>query len=154
MSLTSDELAAFVQQLAADRDRWQPHVQHDPSTRTYELIWEDENVNAWVLCWSEDHDTGFHDHDRSAVAILVVEGEVREDRLRLGGAPTTRVRGAGDLFTVPPAAIHRVLHSGDGPAVTIHAYSPPLVRMGSYAVGEDGELLRDAWDGESALAAA
>ena len=29
-----------------------------------------------------------------------------------------------------------------GPAVTIHAYSPPLVRMGSYLVEPSGQLLR------------
>jgi len=35
-----------------------------------------------------------------------------------------------------------VLHAGLGPAVTIHAYSPLLIRTGAYAVGDDGELLR------------
>jgi Cysteine dioxygenase type I len=27
-----------------------------------------------VICWSEDQATGFHDHDDSAAAILVIEG--------------------------------------------------------------------------------
>jgi hypothetical protein len=30
------------------------------------------------------------------------------------------------------------------PAVSIHAYSPPLWRMGSYAVGLDGTLRRES----------
>jgi hypothetical protein len=30
----------------------------------------------------------------------------------------------------------------DYPAVTIHAYSPPLWRMGTYTVSPDGELRR------------
>jgi hypothetical protein len=34
------------------------------------------------------------------------------------------------------------LSSGAVPAVTIHAYSPPLWRMGAYEVGERGELRR------------
>ena len=38
--------------------------------------------------------------------------------------------------------IHRVLHEGDVPAVTIHAYSPPLWRMGAYEIAESGELRR------------
>ena len=45
---------------------------------------------------------------------------------------------------MPPTAIHRVLHAGDGPAVTVHAYSPPLRRMGSYTIGADGELERES----------
>jgi hypothetical protein len=30
----------------------------------------------------------------------------------------------------------------DEPAVTLHAYSPPLERVGTYAVAEDGRLRR------------
>ena len=45
---------------------------------------------------------------------------------------------------MPPAAIHRVLHAGGRPSVTLHAYSPPLTRMGAYEEGEGGILLRHA----------
>ena len=41
-------------------------------------------------------------------------------------------------------AIHRVLHAGGEPAVTIHAYSPPLRRTGAYRVGPRGDLQREA----------
>ncbi len=142
MSLTVKELEDFVQRLAADTERWQQHVHHDPAQRTYGLIWEDDDVNAWVLCWNEGHDTGFHDHDISSAAITVLEGQVREDRLRLGRSAREVVYNVGQSLTVPPDAIHRVVHAGDGPAVTIHAYSPPLKRMGSYSEGPEGELLR------------
>jgi hypothetical protein len=54
---------------------------------------------------------------------------------------------------VPPIAIHRVLHAGDGPAVTIHAYSPPLRRMGAYRVGANGELERESQPFEQELRA-
>ena len=110
----------------------------------YEQIWDDADVNAWVICWSEDQDTGFHDHDLSAAAIAVISGAVREDRMRLGSGPLSRVIGAGSSFTVPPVAIHRVMHAGGAPAVTIHAYSPPLTRTGVYRVGDGGELQRQS----------
>ena len=153
MSLTIEELAEFSRRLGADTALWQRHVADDPDQRTYALIWEDENVNAWVLCWNQDHDTGFHDHDVSCAAITVLDGQVREDRLRLGGGPKTRINNVGDTFTVPANAIHRVLHHGHGLAVTIHAYSPPLTRMGAYSIGLDGELQRDAQDGEAEMKA-
>lgn len=151
MSLSRTELEVFVEQLAADTERWRPFVSHDPGQRSYELIWDDIEVNAWVLCWSEDHDTGFHDHDVSAAAITVVEGQVREDRLRLNGEPHSVISGPGTTFTVPANAIHRVLHAGDVPAVTIHAYSPPLTRTGAYSVTATGELRRYAQDGAEEL---
>jgi hypothetical protein len=39
-----------------------------------------------------------------------------------------------------------VRHFGRDPAVTLHAYSPPLLRMGAYVVGEDGVLPRHQMD--------
>jgi quercetin dioxygenase-like cupin family protein len=153
VSLTIDELQRFVAGLAATPENWQHLVRHSDDVRVYELIWDDEDVNAWVICWSEDQDTGFHDHDESAAAIAVISGSVREDRLTLGSAPRGRELSSGAVFSVPPVAIHRVLHAGDGPAVTIHAYSPPLTRTGAYRVGENGELERESLPYEAELRA-
>jgi mannose-6-phosphate isomerase-like protein (cupin superfamily) len=144
MSLTIEQLEQFTAALAASPERWRHLVRHADDVRVYQQIWDDEDVNAWVICWSEDQDTGFHDHDVSAAGIAVVSGRVREDRLTLGGQHRSRELGPGTTFSVPPVAIHRVLHAGDEPAVTIHAYSPPLRRTGAYRVGPDGELEREA----------
>lgn len=143
MSLPLEQLEGFVAALAAEPERWRHLVRHAADVRVYEQIWDSDDVNAWVICWSQDQDTGFHDHDQSAAAIAVISGEVREERLVVGSAPRSRTFAAAGTFTVPPDAIHRVLHSGDAPAVTIHAYSPPLVRTGAYRIGEDGELQRE-----------
>jgi quercetin dioxygenase-like cupin family protein len=150
MSLSTEELERFVERLVADRDCWAHLVRHDSGARVYELIWQDEDVNAWLICWSEDQDTGFHDHDESAAAIHVIDGCVREDRLRLRAALQTRVSGPGSTFVVPVSAIHRVRHTGTAPAITIHAYSPPLARVGAYRVRGDGELerLAQSWEDE------
>jgi quercetin dioxygenase-like cupin family protein len=151
MNLTPEQLQEIAERTAAEPERWQDLIHHDDTHRTYALLHEDSDVSVWLLCWSHDHDTGFHDHDTSAAAITVLSGHVREDRMRLGGDPTSRLVSAGETVTVPPSAIHRVLHAGIGPAVTIHAYSPPLVRTGAYELGPGGELLRVAQDGNEEL---
>jgi mannose-6-phosphate isomerase-like protein (cupin superfamily) len=153
VTLAPPALQRFAAQLAAAPERWRHHVRHAEDERVYEEIWSAEDVNAWVICWSEDHDTGFHDHDVSAAGIAVVSGRVREERLTIGAAARGREFGAGDSFTVPPVAIHRILHAGDGPAVTIHAYSPPLARTGAYRIGDAGELQREALPYETELRA-
>lgn len=153
MSLTIAELERFAAGLAATPERWQHLVRHASDARVYEQIWNDEDLNAWVICWSEDQDTGFHDHDDSAAGIAVVSGRVREERLRIGAPPRGRELGPGETFTVPPVAIHRVLHAGDETAVTIHVYSPPLTRTGAYSVAPDGELERVALPYEAELRA-
>jgi predicted metal-dependent enzyme (double-stranded beta helix superfamily) len=152
VSFTAQELEAFVRGLVDTPELWRHHVRHEDDARAYEQIWDDDEVNAWVICWSEDQDTGFHDHDESGAAIAVLSGGVREERLRLGAAPVSREIGTGEVFALPPVAIHRVLHAGEGPAVTIHAYSPPLTRTGAYAVGPDGELQRESQSYEIELA--
>ena len=62
-----------------------------PDQRHYEELRRDDDVAVWLICWMDDHDTGFHDHDLSGGAVAVVEGAVAEDRLALGGPPVTRV---------------------------------------------------------------
>ena len=129
-------------------------MSHDPEHRTYEQLLRDEHLDVWLLCWSRDHDTGFHDHDLSAGAVAVAHGSVREERLVLGrpiDSPLGRVASAGSTFSFGASDIHRVLHAGDGPAVTIHAYSPPLTRMGSYTVEPTGQLRRHAVSYEEEL---
>lgn len=153
MSLTADELKRFATALAARPERWAQLVRPAGEVRVYEQIWDDADVNAWVICWGEDQDTGYHDHDESSAAVAVVSGQVREERLALGGPPRSREVGAGETFVVPAVAIHRVLHAGTGPAVTIHAYSPPLTRTGVYRVAPDGELQRESLPSETELAA-
>jgi quercetin dioxygenase-like cupin family protein len=153
-TLTPARLEQFVAELAATPERWSAHVRHAGDARVFEQIIDQEDVNAWVICWSADQDTGFHDHDESGAAIAVISGHVREDRLRLAAPPSTHLLGPGDTFPVPAQAIHRVLHAGDAPAVTIHAYSPPLRRMGAYRTAQDGTLERISRPLEAELRAA
>jgi hypothetical protein len=146
--LAGAELAEFVGSLAHTPDRWRHLVRHTAERRVYEVVWADEHVNAWVICWSAGHDTGFHDHGCSAGAIHVVQGTLCEERLSLarlagGSPPGGRECGPGASLSVPACAIHRVFHGGDEPAVSLHAYSPPLTQMGDYRWGPDGRLERE-----------
>ncbi|MBV9310232.1 MAG: cysteine dioxygenase family protein [Solirubrobacterales bacterium] len=153
MTLSPTELERFATELAARSDLWEPSVSHSNAARVYEQVWDTEEVNAWVICWSPGQDTGFHDHDDSAAAIFVIDGHVREERLRLGRSPGARLVSSGQTLFVPPTVIHRVLHEGPAPAVTIHAYSPPLRRTGAYSIGPDGALERVAQSYEEELRA-
>ena len=153
MSLDPKTLERFVAELAAAPERWRHAIRHATDMRVYEQVWGDDEVNAWLICWSEDDDTGFHDHDESSAAIAVISGQVREDRLRIGRPPRSRVLGPGSVFTVPAVAIHRVHHAGAAPAVTLHAYSPPLAKTGAYRIGPGGELERELLSAEEELRA-
>ena len=140
--LDEAELAALVERVAADPERWAHLVEHRPDARTYEQLHRDDHVGIWLICWMDDHDTGFHDHDLSAGALAVARGSIREERLVLGGLPASRTLAAGESLTFTTSDIHRVSHAGTEPAVTVHAYSPPLWRMGAYEISPGGTLRR------------
>jgi predicted metal-dependent enzyme (double-stranded beta helix superfamily) len=140
--LSGRELEAFVAELAAAPELWIDLVKHDCTQRVYSELLSDEHLTAWLICWMDDHDTGFHDHDVSAGAVAVVGGGVREQRLAIDGQPRDRVFSAGETFHFSASDIHRVRHNGSDPAVTLHVYSPPLLRMGAYVVADDGVLAR------------
>jgi predicted metal-dependent enzyme (double-stranded beta helix superfamily) len=140
--LSGPELETYVGELAARPELWIDLVKHDATQRLYEELVSDDHLTAWLICWMDDQDTGYHDHDVSAGAVAVVSGRVREERMTIDGPPRNRSFAAGDAFHFSPADIHRVRHAGPDPAVTLHVYSPPLARMGAYVIGEDGVLAR------------
>jgi predicted metal-dependent enzyme (double-stranded beta helix superfamily) len=152
--LVGEELAALATWLGDRPELWRPHVRHDPQQRIFRRLVDDAHVTVWLICWMPGHDTGFHDHDGSAGAVAVMQGQVTEERLRWAEEPVSAVYGPGDILNFGPADIHRVRHHGTEPAVTLHAYSPTLRRMGAYVADEHGRLLRHALDEDEELRAA
>ena len=138
------ELRDLVSGIADDPHRWRPLVGSCTAERHFEELWSDEHVGVWVISWASGNDTGFHDHDVSRGAVAVVEGEVVEERLVLGGAPRELCHRAGDGFDFDASHVHRMRQVYDVPAVSVHAYSPPLWRMGTYVVDADGTLRRES----------
>jgi predicted metal-dependent enzyme (double-stranded beta helix superfamily) len=136
------ELRALVASIAAAPDAWRPLVRHDPARRRFEQLRRDAHVDIWVISWGSGHDTGFHDHDLSSGAVAVVEGAIVEERLVLAGGAVERRHTAGAAFDFDASHVHRMRQDGGRPAVSVHAYSPPLWRMGAYAVDPDGTLRR------------
>ena len=140
--LDQNELAAIGGELAANPQLWQPLVRHDPDSRFYVQLRRDHHLEVWLICWMPAQDVGLHDHDVSVGAVQVVEGTVAEERMVLGQGIETTDYAAGDGFVFDASRIHNVRHSGDGPATSIHLYSPPLWRMGYYELDGDGRLSR------------
>ena len=147
--------AADLEQVAiAIRDRpelWEPLIVVDAHRRRYRLLYEEERTDIWVLCWMPGQSTGFHDHDRSDVGIAIARGMVIERQLRLPTGATALELQLGDTRQGPAGYIHSVAHGAGGPAVSIHCYSPPLMKVGQYRVDPEGVLRRDAEHGRREL---
>lgn len=139
--LTQAELEELAASIAQQPDLWAHHIAFDGEERVYASLHRDAHIDVWLLCWTPENDTGWHDHDISSGAVAVVSGELVENNLTIAeGARETRV-GAGRVFSFGPDHIHRLNGAVHG-SVSVHAYSPPLWRMGQYAVNDAGVLRR------------
>ncbi len=149
--LPEDELVEIVRRIADTPDIWRPLIVVDAERRRYELLFEDDRVDVWVLSWMPGQRTGFHDHDRSCVGLVCAQGALDEGSLALGGDAESIRMTAGVSRSGPGGYIHAIAHHAGEPAVSIHAYSPPLTRVGQYRAGPDGRLRREAEHGRKEL---
>jgi hypothetical protein len=139
--LEPDALLTLARRVADRAELWAPLLDTTAGTRTYAALHRDASVDVWALFWVPEADTGWHDHDTSSGAVHVVEGELEEHLLRVEGVEGRTRHAAGSAFAFGPAHIHR-LTCAMPRAVSIHAYSPPLWRLGQYSVEPDGVLHR------------
>jgi quercetin dioxygenase-like cupin family protein len=109
--------------------------------RHYVSLHRDDYVDVWLLCWKPTDDTGWHDHDISSGAVRVVQGALTESNPRIGGDPVTKIVAAGTSFSFGPDHIHR-LAAHESRSISLHAYSPPLWRLGQYSISGDGVMRR------------
>lgn len=149
--LTPEELEEVARGIAARPELWRPLAPVDRERRRYELLYEDDRMDAWVLSWMPGQATGFHDHYISSVGLCMAQGSVREDQMRYGIPHLERHLRPGDSRRGDPSYIHRVQYEDGEPAVTIHVYSPRLDWVGQYRLGEDGIVRREPSPGRNEL---
>jgi hypothetical protein len=140
-TLDKHELRRLVDGLAEGPEQWRHLVAFGDDTRHFVSLHRDEYVDVWLICWGQFDDTGWHDHDVSCGAVRVVGGTLKESRLRVGARHAEALVRSGRSFCFGPEHIHR-LSGVDGSAVSIHAYSPPLWRLGQYSISPAGVMRR------------
>jgi cysteine dioxygenase type I len=140
-NLDQRELARLASDLADQPELWSHLVDFPAERRHYASLHRDDHVDAWLICWTADSDTGWHDHDGSAGAVRMVAGALTESTLRMGGTPAETVVAAGASLNYEPDHIHRLTGMA-AQSVSIHVYSPPLRRMGQYRTDDRGNMRR------------
>lgn len=139
--LDQSELVELVQRLAVGPDVWSELVADVGGRRCYASVHRDEYVDIWLIGWFPGNDTGWHDHDVSSGAVHVVRGALVESRPRIGGEHARRVVAEGCSISFGPDHIHRLTDEHDR-AISLHAYSPPLWRLGQYSIDDGGVMRR------------
>jgi predicted metal-dependent enzyme (double-stranded beta helix superfamily) len=139
--LSPARLAQLTLRIADDPGQWLSLVRYQAEPRWYLRLAQDDEHELWLLSWLPGQQTGFHDHGASAGAFAVARGCLSEQTAP-GGRPDPRVRTvvAGAVRSFGPDHTHDVANQSTQPAVSIHAYSPPLRSMRRYGVAADGLL--------------
>ena len=135
---TPEELANIVS-LFASSDGWLDRVRLRAQHRWYERLYEGPDHDIWVISWMPGQCTGFHDHGESSGAFVVATGILEEHRP--GHQPLVIPPGKSRAFG--PDYAHDVRNISLAPAVSIHAYSPPLTDMKEYELEGDLLVLRE-----------
>jgi len=141
--LAPAQLRGVTAGLAARRSLWADLVVRDPDVRWYLPLHRSNSCDVWLLAWERGQDTDWHDHGGSSGSFAVAEGGLVEQYRAPGGLRIARrPLSAPDAVAFGPAHVHNVAHTGDGPATSIHAYSPPLMAMTYYSTTEYGLIAR------------
>ena len=131
-SLGLHQLDRLVHAFARAESLWAPAVRFGTDdNRWWARLHGDDAVDVWLLTWLPGQLTDLHDHGSSSAAFVVTRGRLEEVRANLTGTRHTTVHSVGRTSWVPAGAVHDV-RAVDVPAVSIHAYSPPLQRMTYY----------------------
>ncbi|AUS78110.1 cysteine dioxygenase [Actinoalloteichus sp. AHMU CJ021] len=103
-----------------------------PAQRWWARLALTEGVEVWLLTWMPGQGTEPHDHGGAAGSFTVLAGEVREDYRYPRGPVRAATRRVGDALGFGAGRAHQVRNTGARDAVTVHAYSPPLVPTREY----------------------
>jgi rhodanese-related sulfurtransferase/predicted metal-dependent enzyme (double-stranded beta helix superfamily) len=147
ISRTPEDLARIVSEFVLS-DGWIDKVRLRTEQRWYERLYLGPDYDIWVISWLSGQSTGFHDHGGSSGALVVATGILEEHR----PGERTHVLHSGKPRAFGPDYAHDVRNASLAPAISIHAYSPPLNDMNEYEL--DGSQLvpreRSSGEGEAA----
>lgn len=142
--LSPSTLGRVTAAFAARPELFEGLVVRDPELRWHLKLSRRPGFDLWVLAWQPGQETDWHDHGGSSGSFVVVEGRLLE-RFRRSGTRTVAARelSPGGVSSFGPSHVHNVGYLGDGPATSIHAYSPPLAAMTYYESGPLGLVARE-----------
>jgi predicted metal-dependent enzyme (double-stranded beta helix superfamily) len=140
-ALGQGELAVIVRRLADQPGLWRGQVRFNGDQRWYARLERGAAHEVWLLTWLAGQQTGFHDHGESSGAFCVASGCLTEQAAAAGRPEqASRVVRAGAVRSFGPHYVHDVRNDQAEPAVSIHAYSPPLTSMRRFEVTGAGLL--------------
>jgi predicted metal-dependent enzyme (double-stranded beta helix superfamily) len=141
-SLVSPARLGQLASSVAAAQSWRSILRFTADHRWYRRLALTDDYEIWLLSWLPGQHTGFHDHGDAAGAFAVAQGELRESLASPGRRSVTgRMAGPGCVTSFDSPHVHDVANVSAEPAVSVHAYSPPLAAMRRYEMTGSGLAL-------------
>ena len=138
-----DSLAGLLGNLEIRPEDVREFVQFGHTTYRRNLMHSGPHYQALILCWRNGQRSPIHDHRGSSCGVRVIRGVATEttyERSPNGMVVALRSREIreGSVCATQDTDIHQMSNLGEGGAdlITLHIYSPPLLRMGTYSVDD------------------
>jgi DMSO/TMAO reductase YedYZ molybdopterin-dependent catalytic subunit len=145
------ELARRLRRLDLSRADVAAWVRFSPRGYQRNLVRAGEWFHLWVMCWRNGQRSPIHDHAGSACAVRVLEGTATVTNFVRAPNGHVKATGSEDLppggvVTTADDDLHQIsnLQAGDADLITLHVYTPPLLRMGTYSI-LDNTRGEDVW---------
>ncbi len=137
--LSLEWLGQLAARIAGRPAEWGPLVRFSAGERWYHQLELAGDYEVWLLSWLPGQHTGFHDHGEAAGAFAVAHGGLAERTVPPGQCRArARLLAAGAVTAFGSHHVHDVVNNSAGPAVSVHAYSPPLTAMRRYELTAAG----------------
>ena len=139
------ELSARVADLEIDCDDVADFIRFSGQSYSRNLVRAGPWYHVLVLCWKNGQRSPIHDHAGSSCGMRVLRGTLTETLFEFTANGHVKAVGSRDLAPGSVAGsqdfdLHQVsnLQPGTADLVTLHVYSPPLLRMGTYSLTDAG----------------
>lgn len=100
---------------------------------TRKLIYESQNLSAYLLCWLPGQQTDIHGHCGCLCATYIVQGELTNRVFSLSnGSPSRLLKleevllSTGEITFLDRDGIHQSLNTTSKSVISLHLYSPRL----------------------------
>jgi cysteine dioxygenase len=121
-----------------------PIAQYDPLTYKRSLLYNDNNIDVYLIGWSANQASRIHDHPDNGCVLRVLRNEVSEETYIRRDAGIEKLSHknlkVGETGHIKKNTIlHRIINETNEKTLSLHVYSPPNYKTRYY--DEKGGLL-------------
>lgn len=149
-----EAVADVLRELRLGCDDFTGHIRFSSDQYQRNLVRAGRWYHLWLLCWKSGQRSPIHDHRGSNCVVQVLRGTATQTECAFAPNGDVKAVGsedfsAGSFVLSQDDDLHQIsnLQGGEADLVTLHVYSPPLGRVGTYSI-LDRNRGEETWETE------